>query len=362
MHAFYITRISNPSIVNICNLFKLVDEGEFSISEFAGFQYGRPLDNLATHEIIKICTLLENYGKLGIITSFTLITQYCYFNNILWDDCKMYIKKLIYIENLFIPFKDSNFILHSVDHYHLTRTVEQIIVEDKLDVAFIENVSKQIHESSLQEYFSTLDSYIGKLCAYLVQEHFNIFWSAISKAFISNSLDYLNLKFLLGNQNGDNGNIGILFSGQLQNLDTIFNWCKENSPIAPYKIAYLMPITTQKNGVETWHPFAKRMIDEFGALEHFMGELGANLGSFSFSDIRTEKYYLQKKSLIIELQNHPIKNVKMWAKNTIKYSGRAVKADLSSCGSQREGVSSQKSEYRTKKPVRMSSRILNPGS
>jgi len=69
-------------------------------------------------------------------------------------------------------------------------------------------------------------------------------------------------------------------------------------------------------GVNGWHPFARKMIDEFSDQEGFLNEVGANLASYSMVGT-SEGYYNQIISMMKDLKDHPSVEVRKWAKRGI---------------------------------------------
>src|SRR5690606_26180015 len=88
-------------------------------------------------------------------------------------------------------------------------------------------------------------------------------------------------------------------------------------------IAYMMPIYENQEGKSLWHPFALKMINEFGSDEGFLRELSANMGSFS-SVGSSIGYYEMQIELIKELLNHRNLTVREWAKERLKTLNRII--------------------------------------
>ena len=119
-----------------------------------------------------------------------------------------------------------------------------------------------------------------------MENHFLIFWNVIAPGILEDGPRYLNIKFILGARQGNFhtfDKLGILFSGE---TEPIIDWCKNNLPKAPLRIAYMMPISkTEREKIPEWHSFARRMIDEFGNIPKFLNEVGANIRSFGWTGI-----------------------------------------------------------------------------
>lgn len=320
--SFSIVRYSGASIEDIFKLFELIDEQRAEIGNFTAFQYGRALDSLGTPSLLRLCDRIKQYGVKGERIALQLLLQYCHSFEDNWQVCKDHIR-LIILKNNMLDDEDG----FGLDHYLLTVTIERLLKEHPEDQNLAETISKHIFELSQSERLGTLDTYVGNLCLFLVNHHFSDFWSQIATAFEHGGLAYFNLKFLLGAKNGDWGHPGILFSGDEESRNMIFDWCIKHRPDGPKRIAYMMPLLTSENNKVAWHPFAERMIDEFGDVEGFLNELSANMGTFGSTNFSSIEYYQELKIMVTELKNHAKSEVRAWAKQQIKYYEQAIKRD-----------------------------------
>ncbi|SFE64061.1 hypothetical protein SAMN05518672_108206 [Chitinophaga sp. CF118] len=319
-HSFELTRISKPTIVDLFNLFELVDSGKANINVFETFIYGRVLDHFETDDVLKFTSKVESYPGDGPATAFKILGQYVHQSDDKWKVCKTTIRALILKHNFF----SSKQSMRSMDIFQMTQCITRILNDDKSDTNLVKGVSVSIYKASLEYDFNNYNSYLGNLCSYLVQNYFDIFWMEISDAFINEKSDYLNLKFLLGVQNGSNGHNGILFSGELESFDTLIGWCRNNQPKGPKRIAYLMPTQIDIDGKLEWHPFALRFIEEFGHIEKLLGEISANIDSYSsynYSAIAYHEGYIQ---LMNHFVDHHNSNIRDWARKSIEYYRKCV--------------------------------------
>lgn len=312
-HAFYLMRVSNPSKEDIFKLFSIVDNEPTYIVYFNNFIYGRALDNLSTEDVIDFCNEISKYDIQGKWVSIAIISQYCHNSQELWLKCKKFIKQLLTCDN-FLNGIDK---VRTMDEYHWSNSIIKILKEDK-EERFAEIISKQILEAFEGVRVSSVDVYLKNLCSELVADYFEIFWNVISSGILNAA--YLNIKFTLGSHNGSWGEKGLLFKG---NNDLILDWCKKNRPKGALRIAYMMPIYENKEGKSVWHPFAIKMIDEFGGDEGFLRELSANMGSFS-SVGSSIGYYEMQIELIKELLNHENITVQEWAKERLKALDKTI--------------------------------------
>ena len=140
--------------------------------------------------------------------------------------------------------------------------------------------------------------------------HFASIWPNLSKALLSKDEDYIKfygLKHILGSNIGGIGrSVGILFEGD---VELIFNWCKLNQPLASSRLAELVPIYgDNNNNYSEWHPFAKRLIDEFGGNKEVLSHLSSNMGTYSWTGSMVPLLEA-KKELFKAIENHSIISV-----------------------------------------------------
>ena len=93
---------------------------------------------------------------------------------------------------------------------------------------------------------------------------------------------FYGLKHILGSRIGGVGrSVGVLFDGD---IDSIFNWCADNKPLAPSRLAELTPIFDNNNtDYAKWHPIAYRLIDEYGDIKEVLSNLSSNMGTYSWT-------------------------------------------------------------------------------
>lgn len=298
--AFYLTRLIEPSLADLRKLFKTLKSSQVSIDEFEGFQYGRGLDKLETSDVIKFCRELASYEIKGGWIAFLIISQYCYSDENKWAVCSNFTQEVL---------TQYNFLLedHSYRHdvYRWSMFAAKLL-NNTQNETFAQTVSDQIIKALSNSYFYASDRFMTDLVKILTEQYFKIFWNVMSPKIAQSGIEFLNLKELIGAKNGAFGSNGPFFE---VNHEEIISWCKNTGSKAPLRIGYIMPVF-QENG---WHPFAKKMIDEFGKDEKFLNEVSANMGSYSMVG-SSIPYYSRIIDLATQLFNHREKNVAKWAK------------------------------------------------
>ncbi|KEO75448.1 hypothetical protein [Anditalea andensis] len=159
------------------------------------------------------------------------------------------------------------------------------------------------------------DSDLQGIYEVLMKVHFHLIWTDLTNAILFNDDHYVKfygLKNILGSNICGVGNrgIGVLFEGD---INTIFNWCIDKKPLAPLRLAKLVPIYGENNSnYSEWHPYAKKLIDDFGYIKQVLSGLNVNMGTFSWTGSLVPLLEDQK-SLFLTMQNHENQLISEWA-------------------------------------------------
>ncbi|MDX9696340.1 MAG: hypothetical protein RBT49_11170 [Bacteroidales bacterium] len=86
-------------------------------------------------------------------------------------------------------------------------------------------------------------------------------------------------------------------------------WTRENIPVEPKRIWRLAPIFEKAHGKVTWHSFTRGLINEFGNIEGFMGDLDSNFSSFTWTGSLVPLIEM-KIGLVNELLQHKLESVR----------------------------------------------------
>lgn len=300
-------------------LFSLIADGKCELQNFSTFSYSNSLAMCSLEEIVEFSKTLFSYGDEGYQFVFDILYSLAYNNNELQTSLIPIYKECIY--KLGINKK----VIRHLDSYRWAQTISSILVssEESELALFINN--SLIDSISWDNYYH-LDHDIQKIYSVLLEYHFDVIWSSLSSALLSEGDDYVKfygLKHILGSHIGDVARpVGILFDAH---IDSIFEWCKEKSPKAPARLAELAPIYDGNNdNYSIWHPIAKRILDNFGDIEEVLSNLSANMGTYSWVGSVVPLIEAQKE-LFESLINHGIPQVAEWAKRNLEYSNARIK-------------------------------------
>lgn len=328
-HIFNLVRIYDADYTAFSKLFEVVDSGVFSISSFQNLRFGGPLSKLSEDEVTSFCTRIASYGLEGKWTAISLLFMHCYENDELWSSHRDNIRELVINNNLLLG-KSRN----SMEPFYWTTSVIKLLNntnDEELAVALASQIIEFCNDANFNYAF---DSQMFSVFRVLFEQYFDKVWSKVAEGIISDSITYMHLKSIIGAKNGFNGTQGVLFLFD-SNYEMIYEWCKKQ-PKSVLRIAYMMPIAHQVTVVDEeskmkteeveWHPFTKAFIDKFGDDEKMLNELSANMGSYG-SVGSSVPYYRTQKTLLEKLLTHPIITVRLWAKNMLEYTKKAIKLE-----------------------------------
>lgn len=294
-------------------LFQLIDSETCNVTNFYSFKYSNALAQLNFDELNTFSEKLFKYGDEGYAVVFDLFFDLTYGDEarkkLLIPISKKCILKLGFLRD----FK------RQLDDYKWTEAIAYIIADEN-EVDFAKFINKSVIDSITLENSYHLDHYIQKVYEVLLKVHFNSIWNDLSDALLSSGENYIKfygLKHILGSRIGGVGrSVGVLFEGD---IDSIFRWCENNKPLAPVRLAELIPIFDNNNTeYAKWHPIALRLINEFGEIEEVLSHLSSNMGTFSWTGSLVP-FLESKRELFKQLSNNRTERVRDWAISYISY-------------------------------------------
>ncbi|MGM9477772.1 hypothetical protein ACS5PU_15175 [Pedobacter sp. GSP4] len=308
---FYLRSLRHASFEKTNDLFELVNTNQASIEEFENFAY----NGRFTNDLEKVKTFvkrIEKYGRAGNIIAFKTLF------NISFQEEASRDKVLPLLRNCILTIGTIH-TDHEIDEYQWWETIKHILTINE-DNEFARSVNRNIIESIDWKNSYHLDHYVQEVYVVMLKKYFDIIWPDLSTNLIStgeNYIKFFGLKHILGSSiGGVRRSIGVLFDG---NIEKIFEWANLNQPLAPSRLAELVPIFGTKIRDENivWHPAAAKLLNQFGENMDVLNNLDTNLGSFSWTG-SVVPYYEAQLKLMKLIDDHPIASVAKWANEKIK--------------------------------------------
>ena len=160
----------------------------------------------------------------------------------------------------------------------------------------------------------------------LLSEFPEISWPVIGQAIISKEKQTWRFTYLLrGRPSLENDeNRPILSLPE----ETLFAWCHAHPKRGPAIVAAILPILAIAQDDEAGrelHPLVQRLLDQFGDQTGVLDGIGGNINTFTWWGSMTNYYALYREPLRT-LENHPRRQVRDWAKATLRQVERQIEA------------------------------------
>lgn len=158
----------------------------------------------------------------------------------------------------------------------------------------------------------------------LLYKYKDTIWPALSSALLAGAehgVTYSQLRFILGSHIGFQSGLLINNYGE----DFLLRWCKDNAPIAPQRLASIIPVY-RSDGSKRFSDIMLKLLDLFGNDEEVLSNLSCNMGSFAWTGSVIPLFQTQLAALH-ELENHKHYTVIRWAKELIEYTEQTIKKE-----------------------------------
>jgi hypothetical protein len=305
-------------------LYKLVDCQKSEVSNFSLFRYRIVLQKLNKEGIKSLKERLFLYGDEGYALVFELLSSIRSEKE--EDKIQLFIKSSLKecVLKLGLNYRK----IKHVHDYEYAKFIADILNNEE-ESEFAKFIINSIINSISWKNTYHLDHYIQQVCEVLVKKHFKPVWADISQALIAENeefVKYWGIKHIFGSHIGGVGrSASMLFDGD---IEEIFKWCNNNKPLAPIRIAGLVPIYNNNNqDLTQWNPIAKRLLDEFGDNQKMLDELSCNMGSFSWTG-STVPLYKAQKNLFESISNHSKAQVSEWASRNLQYLEKTIENEI----------------------------------
>ncbi len=320
--AFQIARIGQLPYEELEKLVTMAEQGKFATSTFLNFDYGWGLRHLKPDQVIALFERIGKIDDVGKTVRYLILSKWTYNDKVTWDQYKEYIRSLTMTDSRTILTNVTN----SMDQFNWTHTsiklLEEVQADNSLAVLLtdiiVNKVSENSNYGSRGDYFRILDA--------IQNQYFELVWETVALAFEQSGYNfaYYHLKEVFGSHiDFNNSSAGLLLRDE-KNTVYILKWA-EDHPHNRFWIADMLPIYDGNPGVAAnWHPLTKNFIDHFGSDSKLLSELGAKMGSYSWTGSVVPKLK-SDLALFSSLLDHPTDEVKKWAQNHVSELERRIK-------------------------------------
>jgi hypothetical protein len=310
--AVWLTRFLDLTEKHLRRLLPLVRQNKIPVSDIRVFSYGRALDKLPEGFVAEFCHTIANHSQEGANCALDVLYMYCHQNDERFAKCVQTFRNIVMRKGLLIGEKQSQMAGHNWE------VVSNKLLRIDKDVELAKHLAMEIVGicGSDEVQWDIIHYNAKNVLEVLLKEYFEACWDIIGRALISKDWSARHyLEDILGPGHEEERSKALIAEVP---QDELLKWCKKNDPHGPAVIAHLTPIFSSEKEKASWHPLARKLIDDFGGIKEVRAELDSNICSFMSWGSRAP-YYQKRIDLLSELLLHPIKEVCEWADSSIKY-------------------------------------------
>lgn len=286
-------------------------EEEHFLHYFDGFAYGNNLDHLTIAEKVEFCQSLANYNKEGAWVAIHILERYIEYDDN-FSNYRRQVIEMLMVDGVIAEIHENN----SIAATYVIKWVRKLL-EDKSNLDFVNFTVGEIIKVVGNDKTPFINSNIETLLNLLIENYFDLIFPPLGDL-LSNYLVFIKLRSIIGVRSSFYYSEGILFLDDGR-ADKLYQWCEEKPNKRFPIIAELMPTEVQdENGNSIWHPFARKVLDNYGSVDGVLRRLSANLGTYG--SVGTSLGYLSGKLKLMEaLQQHSNSEVQEWAVKLIAH-------------------------------------------
>jgi hypothetical protein len=309
-------------------LHQLVTTSSCSVGEFAALKYSDWLEKLPASQLTELAEHLFVYEREGYALVLDIYFSLAYRHEELRPSL------LPVLETSVRGLGITPVLAGRHDAYQGMLAINWLL-QDGTHHEFAQAVNRAFIAAISLENSYHLDNNVQRIYELLLQKHFTAVWPELAVALLGQQEEYIKFygfKHILGSGIGRaSRSVGVLLSGD---MDAVFAWCRANQPLAPARLAELVPIFAdqQYSGpsyshpvrsetaaeakqlrLTAWHPVTRRLLDEFGELPEVLSGLSVNLGNYSWTGSLVPLLKARHR-LFHALLDHPLPSVAAWAR------------------------------------------------
>lgn len=296
---------------------ELIFSETLAVQSANSLSYGSALSHLDSETVVSFCLRLAKFNAQSQWAALDILFMYCFGESEKFIECSDALKTL----SSRVSLKQSSRLMQT-DMYHWSETVSKFILENEYE--FCRKISNQIILAAREHFeFDDLIYHVKPVLTSIFKLFGNRLWPDYGLALITaEGKELWELSRLMERENS--------FSLQKPSLlnyisqDTLILWCKQNIGKAPYFLARNINIfTIDSNNNKIPNPLFVTLLEQFGHLDHFGGELSANLASIGWSGSLVPYLQSDKAALSILLEHHsPV--VREWVRSQIEYIDKTI--------------------------------------
>lgn len=212
-----------------------------------------------------------------------------------------------------------------MDVHHFEQIIGWLLNKGR-DDADARNVAVILAKHSAADPDGPGKALIEPVLPVLLSKFGTLVWPIFGQTLVADRAKAWRMEHLLGDSYSfaENKNPAILNVSE----DTLFAWCHANPDVGPSFLATIAPVLTTRSPEATdraFHPFMKRLLDEFGGRDDVLKKLVQNMHTFGWTGSRTTYYALYEQPLR-QLESHPIGAVRRWAQTMLTHMAAEIQS------------------------------------
>jgi hypothetical protein len=313
IHTVRITRCLDINEEHVRRLMPLIKENKVPIKDLEMFSFGKALDEISADFVMEFCKEIAKHSMEGTCCAFDVLYMYCYQNESRFHLCVDEFRKLIMTPNFLRSTRKNSIITHNWEVV-CTKLLSQSPKDNELAIYLTKEILTICVSSDAHCLLPTRNAKV--VLSTILRDYFDDCWPIVGGRLVEDRPTAFSwpIRCLLGTGHEKEESVAIVTDLP---EDRIIKWCKQNEPEGPVVMAGLMPIFSGEDPV-SWHPFAKRIINEFGHISRVLDALIGNLISFPSIGSRVP-YYDRRIKLLNSLLDHKKGEVRRWAESGLNY-------------------------------------------
>lgn len=304
---------------HINQLLELIISGVLPPFSATSLSNGGILSQLPSKVVSDFCIALSEINPAARWAALDVMFMYCYGSEKFTEN-ELTLKHLALIVPL-NQMKRSNF----SDMYHWNEIIERFLNPENFE--FAKAVCIQILSAASEKLsFSDLHDSIKPTMRKILQLFGDRLWPIFGESILKNKKRYSWITSLFSKE--DNPASNKTSPLNYFPIDDLINWAKTDLDFSPYFLARSISIfDTNAKGEKAASNLLIKLLENFGDLPHFRGELNANISTRGWTGSLIPYLESDRNALEPLLKHHNL-HVKEWAKEHLKYIQKTIEYEF----------------------------------
>lgn len=297
-------------------LLELIQQGVLSTNSANALSYGSVTDGIEPDVMADFCSHLAELSDQASWSALNVIYMYCFSNKGHIDKLKDQLKVLVTTVPLYTGQEGT-----ATDAHHWHDMAEKLLKER--DEEFAVALTKQLISASKHGLnHGDIWSYTKPLMLNLMRDYGGTLWPIFGDAIVqAEGMERYWLQQLLDRESGLAVNMPSVLSAVP--VESVIEWCTASPDLGPVFVAGCLNVLETVDEQQQPSELFVALLENFGNDQSVVSELGANMGTGSWSGSLVP-YLESDKEALSCLLDHENANVRRWVKDHIGYIDRQI--------------------------------------